>query len=325
MRRVRPFQTRARAGFTLLELLLAMTIFTLVTGMAAGAFWSITKTWNRSNEMLDQLHYGEFAMNQLVTALRGAAWFSSKPEAFGFWLEDQGGTSADAQNKISWVTSGTAFLPPDSTLQNGLHRLSVTVDSVEGERGLVVRAWPHVAEEVKETDVEAWLIAPEVRGFSCEWYDFDGEDWSQDWEETNSLPKVLRVTMTMEPYAEGEESLTMARIVDLEVAPDLPGQEKKDRTTQQRSEREERENAGNGENANGEGGAPRITNGGTGVNIRGGGNQAPRSGETGRRLESGRSGAGRTPGGGTGVRIGTGRNGSGELELRMPGGLRGGE
>lgn len=213
---------RNKRGFTLIELLLALAIFSLAATMAAAAFWSITKAWTRGGEMLEQLHYGEFAMDQLVTALRGAAWFPSKPEAFGFWME---------RDKASWVTSGTAFLPPDSPLRNGLHRLSVAVDSAQGERGLVVRAWPHLAEDADENDAEPWLVCPEAEEFSCEWYDFDLETWSQDWEETNSLPKLVRVTLKMKKRKEFDEELELQRLVELEVAPDVPGRENRDRTT----------------------------------------------------------------------------------------------
>ena len=219
------------AGFTLIELLVALAIFSLVSAMSAGVFWSVMKAWGRGRQMLDQLHYGEYAMEQLVTALRGAAWFSSKPEAFGFWLEDRGGTSKTAANKASWVTSGSAFLPPDSPFQHGLHRLSVTVEGAGEERGLVVRAWPHLAEEIEEGDVESWLVSPGVDGFSCEWYDFDEERWTQDWEETNSLPKLVRVTLTMQKREEFDENLELQRLVELEVAPLIPGGERKDRTT----------------------------------------------------------------------------------------------
>jgi prepilin-type N-terminal cleavage/methylation domain-containing protein len=144
----KPWRRQARSAFTLIELLVALAIFSLAAAMSGGIFWSITKAWNRGGEMLEQLHYGEFAMEQLVTALRGAAWFPSKPEAFGFWLDPRGGTSKTAANEISWVTSGTAFLPPDSPFQHGLHRLSVTVDGSREDRALVVQAWPHLAEEV---------------------------------------------------------------------------------------------------------------------------------------------------------------------------------
>ncbi|MDR0994303.1 MAG: prepilin-type N-terminal cleavage/methylation domain-containing protein [Verrucomicrobiota bacterium] len=255
-------RARIRAqGFTLIELLLALAIFTLVAAMAGGAFLTVTKAWNRGGEMLEQLHYGEFAIEQLVSALRGAAWFSSKPEAFGFWLDDSGGTSREAANTISWVTSGTAFLQPDSGLQNGLHRLSVTVESLSGQQGLYVRAWPHLVEDMNENDAEPWLVSPGVQGFSCEWYDFEEETWSQEWEETNSLPKLLRITLTMEKREAFDEHLELQRLVELEVAPELPGRERRGRSTDSGNDR-------NRENAATDAGGP----GGTGSN-RGGDNE----------------------------------------------------
>ncbi len=214
---------RRKMGFTLIELLVALTIFSLATALAAGAFWSVMKAWTRGGEMLEQLHYGEFAMEQLVTSLRGAAWFPSKPSAFGFWME---------ADQASWVTSGTAFLPPESPLRNGLHRLSVSVDTAGGERGLVVRAWPHLSEDMDENDAKPWMISSEVQEFSCEWYDFDLETWSQDWEETNSLPKLVRVTLTMKKRKDFDENLELQRLVELEVAPEIPARESRDRTTE---------------------------------------------------------------------------------------------
>ena len=210
------------AAFTLIELLVARAIFSLAVAIAGSAFWGVVHAWNRGGEMLEQLHYGEFAMEQLVTTLRGAAWFSSKPSAFGFWLD--GG-------EASWVTSGAAFLPPDSPLVNGLHRISVGMDSVGGTRGLVVRAWPHLAEAEDAHHAEAWLVCPEADDFACYWYDFEKETWSQDWEETNSLPKLVRVTLTMKRRKDFDEELELQRLVVLEVAPDLPGRERRDRTT----------------------------------------------------------------------------------------------
>lgn len=253
-----------RAAFTLIELLVALAIFSLVSAMSGGIFWSITKAWNRGGEMLEQLQYGEFAMEQLVTALRGAAWFPSKPEAFGFWLDPRGGTSRTAANEISWVTSGTAFLPPDSPFQHGLHRLSVTVEGSGEKRGLVVNAWPHLAEEEDRRNVESWLVAPEVNGLSCEWYDFEDERWSQDWEETNSLPKLVRVTLTMRKRKDFDEHLELQRLVELEVAPELPGRE--DRSRGRSPARDARREAA--ENAAADSDASAATRGGAGAPVR---------------------------------------------------------
>ena len=82
---------------------------------------------------------------------------------------------------------------------------------------------------------------PASQGFACEWYDFEDEDWSQDWEETNSLPKLVRVTLTMQKREDFDEELELQRLVVLEVAPELPGRESRDRTTADRPPAEEHE------------------------------------------------------------------------------------
>lgn len=213
---------RRRTGFTLLELLVALAVFSLAMALAGGAFWGVAKAWTRGGEMLEQLHYGEFVMEQLVTALRGAAWFPSKPSAFGFWLE---------HGEASWVTSGSAFLPLDSPLRNGLHRVAIGMDTAEGERGLVVRAWPHLMDDMDKRDARPMLASAQVADFDCEWYDFELDTWSHKWEETNSLPKLVRVTLKMKRRQEFKEELVLQRVVELEVAPDLPAREHRDRTT----------------------------------------------------------------------------------------------
>ena len=222
-----PRPPRRAAAFTLIELLLALAIFAIVMSMAGGSFWSIMKAWNRGNSLLDQLHHGEFAMDQLVSALRSAAWFPSKPESYGFWLDDSGGTGPHAENVISWVTGGSAFLPPESEDRDGLHRLSVTVEGSGPKRALRVSAWPHIVEDPRDASPEEYDVAAGVSGLSCEWYDFEDESWSQDWEETNSLPKLVRLTLTMQPQGEQRDPYVLQRLVTLEVAPELPGREKR--------------------------------------------------------------------------------------------------
>jgi prepilin-type N-terminal cleavage/methylation domain-containing protein len=222
----------SRRGFTLIELLLALTIFSLAMAMAGGSLWSILRAWRRGGEMLDSLHYGEYVLSQLEGAVRSAAWFPSKPETFGFVLEDDGGTSDSAANRITFTTGSGAFLPADSPLAGGLHRLSIAVSGSGESRGLVATAYPHMADAEdlgldRKPDREEIPVSLEVYGFSCEWYDFEEEDWSQDWEETNSLPKLVRLNLVMKPREGEKDRLKLSRVVELAVAPDLPGRERR--------------------------------------------------------------------------------------------------
>ena len=217
----------SRRGFTLIELLLALSIFSIAMAMVGGSLWSILRAWRRGGEMLDSLHYGEYVLSQLEGAVRSAAWFPSKPETFGFVLEDDGGTSDSAANAITFTTGSGAFLPADSPLAGGLHRLSLTVSGSGASRGLVATAYPHMAdaEDIgleRKVEREEIPVSREVEGFSCEWYDFEQEDWSQDWEKTNSLPKLVRLNLVMKPREGEKERLKLSRVVEHDDALGLP-------------------------------------------------------------------------------------------------------
>ena len=95
-----------------------------------------------------------------------------------------------------------------------------------------MRAWPHLteSEDVRPSQIESRPVVPQVEGFSCEWYDFEEDRWSQDWETTNSLPKLLRVTLTMQKRKDFDERLQLRRMIPLEVAALLPGTERRDRS-----------------------------------------------------------------------------------------------
>ena len=76
--------------------------------------------------------------------------------------------------------------PPEGgyrLLKELIRQVMLTVEHARGGgQGLAVRAWPHLSEETDGKDVEPWIVVPDVRGFSCEWYDFEEDGWSQEWE-----------------------------------------------------------------------------------------------------------------------------------------------
>ena len=135
---------RSPRGFTLLELLIAMTILVIAMTIIFSTFSATLSAWEKGNEMLDDLHHGDFVMEQLVAALRSAAFFPTRPDKYGFRLKSRqrGNYPGD---QISWVASGTAFIPNDSIFANGMYRITVSIDeNDEGEPGVLVQAWPHL-------------------------------------------------------------------------------------------------------------------------------------------------------------------------------------
>jgi len=208
---------RSRGGFTMLELLVALAILVTALLIIWNTFSSTLRAWRRGGELLDNLHHGDFVMEQLVMAMRSAAFFDTAPHVYGFRLDSQGGRYP--RDEISWVTSGSAFIPPDSPLLNGLYRITITVENNDdGDPAVAVRAYPHLA-EVDEFDVDPWYVSTKVQGIDCKPYNFEDEYWDDVWEDTNSVPSLVEVTLFMEPLERYGDPVTLKRLVEIPIGP----------------------------------------------------------------------------------------------------------
>lgn len=204
-----------RRGFTLIELLVAMVVMALAFTIVWSAFSSVTKAWRRGGQVVDDIRHGDFVIDQLVSALRSTAYFPLKPERYGFWYEDSGD-----KDEISWVTSGTAFMPPDSPLAQGVHRLMVSIEpNDDGKDSFTVRAFPHLAEEIEKNDAEAWHISPRVKGLDVQIWNPEDEKWEDEWEDTNKIPGLIQVTLFMEPPGRYEPPIKISRLVQIPLGP----------------------------------------------------------------------------------------------------------
>ena len=212
-----------RGGFTLLEVMVAVAIMALAFAIAWSTFSAAAGGWRRGTDLLDQLHQGDYVMEQFVTALRSAAFFQSGAAGrYGFRLETSGG-GEDSRDTISWVTSGMAFLPPDSHLANGLHRLEVGMGRNEdGKTAVAVRAWPHLADE-EDDDVKGdpWFVSTEIKGFRCRTYNAEDERWENEWEDTNAVPRLVEITLYLQPVKDYAEAQKLQRLVEIPIAPPL--------------------------------------------------------------------------------------------------------
>ena len=235
----------------MLELLVTLAILVMAMSVIIGAFSITLRGWSRSQELLEGLHHGDFVMEQLVSALRSTAFIHHTPEKYGFWLDDGGGRYP--QDTLSWVTSGTAFMLPNSPLANGLHRLELAIENNEsGEPSVAVRAYPYLTER-EDFDSETWFVSSRVKGLDCRAYDEEGERWEDGWEDTNSVPRLVEVTLFLDPIEEFGQPVKISRVVEIPVASVV--------SNVTRFQEEDREDAEAAEQANAE--DQRATEGGT--------------------------------------------------------------
>lgn len=221
----------SRSAFTLLELLVALSILVTAFVIIWSTFSAGVNAWQRGGDLLDGLRHGDFVAEQLVSALRSAAFFSTAPDKYGFRLEN--GSLLYPADKISWVTSSTAFIPPDSPYGKGLHRLVFTIENNDdGNPAVAIRAMPHLLDEedAEDFDMTPWFVSSEIKGFKCRVYNFEEETWQTEWEDTNSIPRLVEITLYMDPVEEFGPPVTMQRLVEIPVAPASTNAVKMDET-----------------------------------------------------------------------------------------------
>jgi prepilin-type N-terminal cleavage/methylation domain-containing protein len=209
------------AGFTLLELIVAMVLLVVAMSIVFEAFTGTTRAWRRGTEVADGIKHGDFAMNQLAAALNSTVYFYNPNKSYAFTFEkgSHGGLPADT---ITFVTASSAFMPEGSPLQNGPHRIMIYIDDDEnGDPALFAKAVPALADiEEFESEylTEPHMVSRAIQGIEILLYDEDTDDWTASWEKENSVPERVKIQVYVPSDDDAEDPLVFTRILDIPVA-----------------------------------------------------------------------------------------------------------
>lgn len=216
-------RTGKKSGFTLLEMLVALIIVAMAMAIVWQSFTVAIKAWRKGGDFLTDMHHGDFVMEQLVESLRSAAYFDGSGDSYGFRLENRA-EGRYANDKLSWVKSGKGFMPYRSDFGEGLHRIDLTVeDNDEGDPAVMARIYPHLADEDEDEyyEGETWEVSHVVKGIDCRVYIEEDEDWSEEWENSNSVPALVEITLFMDPLEEGEDPVEVKRAIVIPISREL--------------------------------------------------------------------------------------------------------
>lgn len=218
---------RSRRGFTLLELVMAIMIMSIMMLLSFFCFDAVVQSWNAGIEMADSMAQADYVMEQIVSGLRSAFYPDAgiQVDQYGFQHTD-GGEGPEATDSISWTKIGRALVGERTQLAEVPHRVNLYVE--KGGRGydggLMVKAWRdalQVEDFDPEEDVTPFLLAPRVVGFDCmilkEPPEKNAEEikWEDEWKFSNSIPYKVSVTLYMRPTKEDGEPLAVTRDIEI--------------------------------------------------------------------------------------------------------------
>lgn len=218
---------RNRRGFTLLELVMAVMIMSIMMLLSFFCFDAVVQSWNAGIEMADSMAQADYVMEQIVSGLRSSFYPDAgiQVDQYGFQHSD-GGEGSEATDSISWTKIGRALVGERTQLAEVPHRVSLYVDKGgrDDEGGLMVKAWRdalQVEDFDPEEDVKPFMLAPRVVGFDCKILkeppskNADEIKWEDEWKFSNSIPYKVSVTLYMRPAKEENEPLAVTRDVEI--------------------------------------------------------------------------------------------------------------
>ncbi len=215
-----------KRAFTLLEIVCAVVLIGVVTTLAVATSSAVSRGWEISTDYIDKMQRMDYALNQLVSALRSMYYPNAGQQSYdyGFVLTDNGeGDDPDNSDVIEW--SRLAAVGSKEKTASTVHRMQVMVLE-EGSRdynnreiettGLYMRRCPDVALLPKDDSSEDYtfgndelyepiLIADGVVGFNCRVLkeqpptdgveaSYEKDDFEDTWDSSNSVPYKVELT-----------------------------------------------------------------------------------------------------------------------------------
>lgn len=212
----RPSTPHSSKGFTLLEVLLALSILGIMGTMIFGSFRGLVDATSRAENAMDELHVVETLANRIADSLEAAVWFDSDPERYEFRHEI--GTGTLPADTLSWVTTQPPFQTGE---RDGLIRVELGIGDPDGEEALMMKTmsslWDEDDPEVE--DLEAVEITRSVKGLKFWCYDAQEQEWVEEWERERQLPLSVVLILTLQQNNERGSTRDIVRRVDLPLAP----------------------------------------------------------------------------------------------------------
>src|SRR5258706_7900226 len=121
---------RYRGGFTLIEILLAVTILALVITAVYRTWSGALIAWKRGSSVADTLQRQRIVMDTLAELAHSAVFFGPNIDLYQIESDHK----MDLGDTISFVTASDALLPPSEIMYAGMRRVTIGLERDQSGR-----------------------------------------------------------------------------------------------------------------------------------------------------------------------------------------------
>jgi prepilin-type N-terminal cleavage/methylation domain-containing protein len=182
----------SRAAFTLIEVMIAMTIFSLVVGAIYSSWDLIWRATRVSRAAAAQVQRQRVAIHTIEDALTCIQSFQASMKYYSFVVSED-------PPELDF----TARLP-DNFPRNGkfgdlnVRQLMFTLEAgPDSEKDLMLRQKPILLDMDEDEQKNPLVLARNVQTFKVECWDTNQAEWVTEWDNTNSIPPLIRVKLVL--------------------------------------------------------------------------------------------------------------------------------
>ncbi|HXI82870.1 MAG TPA: prepilin-type N-terminal cleavage/methylation domain-containing protein [Verrucomicrobiae bacterium] len=205
-----------RGGFTLVEVLAAVAILSLVLTGVYGLWSGSLRAWRRGGEATEVFQRQRVVMETLAELAQSAVYFAASPDLY----EVIGVRHPGLGDSVSFVTASDAFLPPSEASDVGMRRVTISMEQDDYRRtylAIVNQPALSVTDDTKQ-ELQAHVISMDVSGFFIRYLDPRDGAWYDKWEDANAIPAAMEFTVVFGQPGDQIPPVTVTRAIDLPVA-----------------------------------------------------------------------------------------------------------
>ena len=192
-------KAKPRLAFTLIEIMIAIAIFTMVLAAIYSTWASIMRATQVAQDVAAQAQRQRITLRTIEDSLMAVQSFQASPQYYSFIVENEEAPLLSFTARVPELFPRNGkFFNPNTGRDFNLRRLTFSVEAgKDGEKDLVLRQNPVLMDLDQDEQQYPLVLARNVRKFFIECWDTNKLDWSKEWLDTNSIPKLLRVNLVM--------------------------------------------------------------------------------------------------------------------------------
>jgi prepilin-type N-terminal cleavage/methylation domain-containing protein len=196
---------RRRRAFTLVEVMLAIAILSMVIACIYATWRSITSATKTGQAAAARVQRTRVALRCIEQALTYTEMYAANAKYY--WFAAENGSSAN----ISFVANLPKDFPRSGRFGDfSVRRVSFSIESgSEGGKELVLRQAPLLMDFDEDERQHPLVLMKNIKSLEMEFWDLQKKDWTDQWNETNQIPKLIRVAIITQnpgqPFDRGEQ------------------------------------------------------------------------------------------------------------------------